>query len=474
MALKQANRLLVLKTPLGEDVLLLTAFRGREELSGLYHYQLEMISDNNAISAAQIVGKNVSFAVKLGSDKPRWFNGFVSRFSAGDEDGQGRRNYSAEVVPWLWFLTRTADCRIFQNKTIPQIIEQIFKDLDFKGYDVSRLSGDLHKPWDYCVQYRETDFNFVSRLMEQEGIFYYFRHEDGKHTLILADQAGGYFDCPENDAHFIEATSSQMRSDGVVGWRHEYEFTVGKWSQTDYNFIEHPARSEATPASLLMISQPTRVKLDNILRYEVYDAPGEYPDKDVGKNYTKFRMEEDEVPHDVVQGAGTYRTFTPGGKFKLSKHPSHTEEGKSYVLTAVEHLAEEPLAYETGESVEQEYSNTFTCIPDSVVFRPPRVTPKPVVAGAQTAVVVGPSGEEIYPDKYGRVKVQFFWDREGKRDENSSCWIRCAQSIAADRSGGRGELPGRRSRPPADYRHGLQRRPDASLFAARQQDAKRH
>ena len=425
MALKQETRFLSLQTPLGENELLLTAFRGHEELSRLFHFELEMISDNAAIQATDIVGKNVTFSVKLADDSPRVFNGFVSRFSAGDEE-HGRRNYRAEIVPWLWFLTQTADCRIFQNMTVPDIIEQIFQDLGFSDYETSEIRGD-HKEWEYCVQYRETDFNFVSRLMEQEGIFYYFRHEDGKHTLVLADQKGAYKDCSENEVEYPPSQAPQAITDHITSWEHRYEFRPGKWAQTDYNF--------ETPSSDLMTQTNTIVKLPGVDKYEIYDYPGEYPDKGAGDGETKIRMEEEEVPHDVVYAASTCKTFTPGGKFTVAVHRSSSEEGKTFVIASIQHSATEPMAYEAGGAVGEDYSNTFTCIPDSVTFRPARVTPKPIVSGCQTAVVVGPSGEEIYTDEYGRVKVQFFWDREGKKDENSSCWIRVAQNWAGEKWG---------------------------------------
>lgn len=245
MALKQAHRLLTLKTPLGADVLELTTFSGREEISRLFTFHLEMISDNSAISAAQIVGKNVTFAVKLTDDKPRHFNGMVSRLMAGDEDHKGRRNYRAEVVPWLWFLTRTSDCRIFQKKTALEIIEQIFKHLGFSDYEKSQVKGQ-HPQREYCVQYRETDFNFVSRLMEEEGIFYFFRHADGKHTLVMADQKGAYTDCQESEVEYPHHAGTRAIQDHITHWEHRYEFRTGKWAQTDYNFEDHPART-STP-----------------------------------------------------------------------------------------------------------------------------------------------------------------------------------------------------------------------------------
>jgi len=428
MAFKQANRLLMLKTPLGPDVLEVTSFSGREELSRPFSFRLEMISRNNAIQPAQIVGKNVTFGIKLPDGTPRYFNGIVSRFFAGDEDREGRRKYRAKVVPWLWFLKRTSDCRIFQNKSVPDIVQQIFKDLGFSDFSL-QLKGN-HPPWEYCVQYRETDFNFVSRLMEDEGIFYFFKHEDGKHTLVLADQKGAYTDCKESEVDYPRDAGTRAVKDHITRWEHRYEFRTGKIAQTDYNFEDHPARNEPTPAKLMMTSQTTTVKLDNIQKYEFYDYPGDYEKKDQGDAYAKIRMEEEEAGYDVVHADSTCCTFTPGGKFEIKSHWSKSEAGKKYAITSIEHTANEPGGYETGEPASEDYRNTFACIPDSVTFRPPRVTPRPLIHGAQTAVVVGPPGEEIYPDKYGRVKVQFHWDREGKRNENSSCWIRCTQTIA--------------------------------------------
>lgn len=340
MALKQANRLLGLKTPLGEDVLELTAFSGVEEMSRLFSFHLEMISDNSGISAAQIVGKKVTFSVKRPDDSPRHFNGFVSRFVAGDEDRRGRRNYRAEVVPWLWFLTRTSDCRIFQQKSAADIIQQIFKDLGFSDFQL-QLQGSP-PPRDYCVQYRETDFDFVSRLMEEEGIFYFFKHEDGKHMLVLANQKSAYEDCKESEVDYPRDTATIAVKDHITRWEHRYEFRTGKIAQTDYNFEDHPARSEPLPADLMMTKQTTTVQLENIQKFEFYDYPGTYEKKDHGNTYAKIRMEAEEAGYNIVDAASTCRTFTPGGKFKIKSHLSKSEEGK-YAIVSIVHSASEPV-----------------------------------------------------------------------------------------------------------------------------------
>jgi type VI secretion system secreted protein VgrG len=412
----QANRPLALTTPLGKDVLLLTAFIGREELSRLFHFQLEMLSEKDSLAPKDLVGKSVTWTYQPAGAAPRPFNGFVSRFAAGGRREGGLRQYRAEVVPWLWFLTCTADCRIFQKKTAPKIIEQIFKDLGFTAYENALKATYAER--EYCVQYRETDFHFVSRLMEQEGIFYFFRHENGKHTLVLADHKSAYQDCPEKE---VEYYTGSLVPNHIASWEHQYEFRPGKYVQTDYNF--------ETPTTSLQTQSTTIVPLPDNQKFEVYDYPGRYGRKGDGAELTKVRMEEEEAAYDVVRGASTCRTFTPGGKFTLKKHDCPGEAGKGYVLTAVEHSAGDG-SYTAGQAASQPYSNRFTCIPDGVTFRPARTTPRPVVQGPQTAVVVGPKGEEIYTDKYGRVKVQFHWDREGKKDENSSCWIRVSENWA--------------------------------------------
>jgi type VI secretion system secreted protein VgrG len=410
----QANRVLVISSPLGPDELLLLGFTGTESISRLFSYQLDLMSPNQAIAAKDIVGQKVTWSVHQTDSAPRYFNGVVSRWAAGPSDRRRLRNYRAEVVPWPWLLTRTTDCRIFQNLKTPAIIETIFKDHGFSDYTLA-LSGS-YPVWEYCVQYRETAFNFVSRLMELEGIFYYFRHEDGKHTLTLGDAKSNYFDSVESH---VKYSSGSRAPNHVSAWEHQYEFRSGKWTRTDYNF--------KTPSTNLLTTTSTVIDLPDAPKYELFDYPGAYPDKGEGDPVTKVRMEEEEAPYNTVKGASTCCTFTPGGRFTLEEHEVSAENGP-YVISTIQHRGTETSydATATGAG----YENVFTCIPNDVIYRPERLTPKPTVRGVQTAVVVGPAGEEIYVDKYGRVKVQFFWDRKGKKDENSSCWIRVSDHWA--------------------------------------------
>lgn len=424
MAYTQEHRTLSVETPLGKDVLLLRSFSGSEEMSRLFTYDLDMLSEKASISAKEIVGKNVSFAVKYPDGSQRYFNGHVSRFSAA---GRGDRlhMYKAQVVPWLWFLTRKSDCKIFQNKTVPEIIKQVFSDAGFNDFQME-VKGN-HPQWEYCVQYRETDFNFVSRLMEHEGIFFFFKHEQGKHTLVMADSSSAYKDCKDNKAQINADLADLFPTDLIHRWDHHFEFTSGKWAHTDYNF--------ETATTDLKTQTQSVVKLDGNSKYEFFDYPGEYEKKPDGEADVKNRMEEEEAGYDQSHGESYCRSFSPGGKFKVTDKQSG-DDGKGFVITSVRHNGSVGGSYVTNQSGEAGgYGNYFVAIPDSVTYRPPRITPKPLISGIQTALVVGPKGEEIYTDKYGRIKVQFYWDRYGKKDEKSSCWIRVAQGSAGRKWG---------------------------------------
>jgi len=420
MAYTQENRLIAIDTPLGEDALLLQGFTGQEGISRLFSFDLDLLSEESSIPFDQIVGQKVTLTITLADGDKRYLNGFVSRFAQSGSD-ERFTYYRAEVVPWLWFLTRTTDCRIFQNMTVPDIIMKIFKDLGFSDFKTV-LQGNF-EPRDYCVQYRETDFAFVSRLMEEYGIFYFFEHGQDKHTLVLANSPSAHQPCPGQPEARCDFTAGAMLEEDIISsCQMEQELRPGKYALTDYNF--------ETPSTSLAVNVSTTVNVGSNGKYEIYDFPGEYLKKAQGEQLVKIRMEEEEAPHVVVSGASTCRAFTPGYRFDLAGHYSHQMD-RCYVLTEVQHVASMGESYSgAGADGGESYSNHFTCIPDDVPFRPSRMTPKPTVQGPQTAIVVGRAGEEIYTDKYGRVKVQFHWDREGKRDENSSCWIRVAQMWA--------------------------------------------
>ena len=424
MAYTQNRRSIAIDTPLGKDVLLLQGFSGAEGISRPFHFSLELLSENASIDFDAIVGKNATVTVKTADGGERYFNGIISRF-AQRSSGKPLSAYTAEMVPWLWLLTRSADCRIFQNLSTGDIIAQVFKNrgfLDFKN----RLQK-TYAPREYCVQYRETDFNFVSRLMDHDGIFYYFEHEKGKHTLVLADAASEHKPVPGQARARFQAGQGgvETQADVVTDWVAEHEIRSAKYSLTDFNF--------QTPRVSLAVSLDALHKPPAGQKFEIYDYPGEYTKRDVGEQFARVRIEEDEALRILLHGMSTCRQFTSGYRFELTDYP-RSDANKAYVLTSITHSLSEP-SYVSQEEHVGGYSNSFTCQPASAVYRPPRATPRPVVQGLQTAIVVGKAGEEFWVDKYGRIKVQFHWDRLGKHDENSSCWLRVSQNWAGKRWG---------------------------------------
>jgi type VI secretion system secreted protein VgrG len=416
----QDNKLIQIDTPLGKDVLLLKSFAGSESISRLFSFSAELLSEDPSIAFDKIVGQRVNISIMQVNGDKRYINGFVSRFSQTGADSRFT-HYHAEVVPWLWFLTRSAACRIFQNMTVPDIIAKVFSGLSCNDFKKS-LQG-TYGPWEYCVQYRETAFNFVSRLMEQEGIFYFFEHEKDKHTLVLADRPGAHKPCPFTPKGRLDfSLGGVVKEDVIQDWQMEQELRTGKYFLRDYNF--------ETPSTDLSVNEPSAITVDGNTKYEIYDYPGEYSKKDDGQTIVKTRMQEEETTNLLATGSSDCRGFVSGFRFDLDGHP-RKDMNKSYTLTEVHHSAtvSEVYANETSGGGDK-YSNHFSCIPQTVQFRPARHTPKPFVQGPQTAVIVGKKGEEIWVDKYGRVKIQFFWDREGKKDENSSCWVRVSQQWA--------------------------------------------
>lgn len=420
--IEQAGRFLTIDSPLGPNGLILTGFEGSEEMSRLFQFRLRVVSQDERIDPAKLLGQNLSFHVNGADGERRSFNGIVKSLTGGGLWSRDYREYEVEIVPWLWFLTRTTDLRIFQALSVPKIVEQIFSDLGFSDYDTSGISGQYGQR-EYCVQYRESDFEFVSRLLEEEGIYYYFSHESGRHRMVLADRPSGWYDSPDSEVEF-RPNADVVRH--VSEWTSRHEFRTGRWTQRDWNFEK--------PGAPLESSTNTKLSLGSFKKYEIYDYPGRFATKADGDALSLARIQAHEAEHHVVEGAGDCSGFSPGARFKLIRHDVAQESGGTYVVTSVRHSAIDPT-HSAGEGDTPEYRNRFSCVKSDIAWSPPSVTPKPVVRGPQTAIVVGPAGEEIHTDKYGRVKVQFHWDREGKKDEKSSCWVRVAQSWAGKQWG---------------------------------------
>ncbi|HEX8441583.1 type VI secretion system Vgr family protein [Archangium sp.] len=390
-------------SPLGKDALLLHAFHGEEHLSAPFHLTLELHSARGDVNFNQLVGKGASISLSLADGSFRYLHGLVTRFvQAGTRSDF--TTYYAELRPWLWLLTLTRDSRIFQNMTVPRIVEKVFKDSGFSDFRLA-LKG-TYAPREYCVQHQESSFDFVSRLLEDEGIFYFFEHTDSKHVLVLADDPSAHASCPGlKQARVGRHGTSILPDDTITECTLEQRVTSTAYQLVDFNF--------ETPANKLRAELASGTPV-----LKVYEYPGGFLQKGLGDSRVKRRLEEQRGPEKSLRGQGRVRAFIPGYRFTLADHERPDVNG-AYVLRWLSHSA----------SVEQ-YTSSFEAFPASVTFRPPRVTPRPRISGAQTAIVVGKAGEEIWTDEHGRVKVQFHWDQQGKKDENSSCWIRVAQGWA--------------------------------------------
>ena len=407
----------------------LESLRGDERLSSLYQYDLELRSDELSVAPADVVGHEVSFRIEDDEGReeeqrdPRYVSGIVSRFLAGEMASDRHRRYHATVVPSVWKLTQRSDSRVFQDKTVKEVVQEVFSAADFSDYDDQGVTRS-HPPMTYCVQYQESDFAFVSRLLEEFGIWYTFKHEEGRHTMMLCDGPTGYVTCPEDPLRFAHDVHREPR---VTAWRQQYAFVPGKFDSRDYNFT--------TPREPVKGQSTTQIDLPGIQDAEIFEYPGQYEDAEQATSVADLRLQERETGHHFVHAVSCYDSLVPGMTIAVENLPGEDPEGDSssqrYLITGVRHHAEQLPEY--GMSIIG-YRNVLTCIPEEVNYTPPRVTPKPRIFGPQTAVVVGDKETDedlVDTDEYGRVKVQFHWDRhEHEKDTDSSCWIRVAQSAA--------------------------------------------
>jgi len=422
----QEQRLIRIKTTLGEKKLMLERFSGTEAVSTPFEFQVKLLSQDHAVDLKALLRTTATVYVRLADKTERYFHAVFRSLRQAQEsedeeasvDQQGKKAhgrdlfiYEGILVPKLWFLSLKADCRIFQDMTVRQIVEKVLTEAGIRDYEF-RLQG-TYPARDYCVQYRETSLNFISRLLEDEGIFYFFEHTETKHTIVFADKSSIQSTCPgQATANYSYADSGWVEGDldGVIDIARIEQAYTGKAVLKDYDFEK--------PNVNLMASE---IGSDE----EVFDYPGKYTAVSEGSRYVRIRLEEHEVEQFVIDGTSRCRAFRPGYVFKLKQH-FRSDTNQDYFLVAVTHDALES-SYLHGGAAPQYYQNSFKAIPKSVPFRPARRAVKPVVRGPQSALVVGKVGEEIWVDKYGRVKVQFYWDRKGTKDENSSCWVRVSQ-----------------------------------------------
>jgi type VI secretion system secreted protein VgrG len=406
---QQTNLAVQITTPLGANQLLVRSYSGSETISGLFHYQVSLISENAQLSFNSIVGKPVTLQIGQSSGDMHYVNGIVGNF---EQLGQDQRfvHYKADIYPWLWLLTMNVDCQIFQNMSTPDIIKQVFSDLGFSDFKESLTR--TYAPREFCVQYRESAFTFVSRLMEEEGIFYFFQHTSASHTMVLADDSSAWLACDGlTSARYSDRTDSYGEDDLVTECSWRQCVTPGQFKTDDFNSL--------TPDSDLLATASSADTSRSIYQY-----PGLYTKQSDGESIANIRLAALELPMNSLHGTSTCRSFYAGAKFALTGHYNNNCNTE-YIVREV-----------AVRGDQQTYRNTFEAFPAAATFRPPQVTPRPIISGCQTALVVGKSGEEIWTDVHGCVVLKFYWDQSAPKDETSSCFVRVASPWAGKQWGG--------------------------------------
>jgi type VI secretion system secreted protein VgrG len=409
------------------DGLLFWKLSGREALSEPYALGLTLLGTDARIDRSQLLGKSVTVTVPTQDmTSPRYFNGKVTRVAVSAVELSGTRYavYQLSVESDLWPMQRDRNLRIFQGQTVPQIVKTLLSE---SKVNVEDKLSESYRVWDYCVQYQESSFDFISRLMELEGISYFFRHESGRHVMVLTDAASQHqpFAGYESIPYHVTPSGGSTDEEGISQWALTDSVTPGIYSLDDYDFRKPNAwlfQARQNPNS----PEPGSIN--------VYDWPGRFVDHGHGEFYARIHQERWQVEHQQIQGSATALGITPGHTFTLYNAPFFSDNAE-YLTTEANYWLEEN-AYASGGSSQTMHRIDFTVIPSSVTYRPAQKTAWPRTYGPQTAKVVGPQGESIWTDRYGRVKVKFHWDRQAKGDDTSSCWVRVSSAWAGQGFGG--------------------------------------
>jgi len=415
------NRVVVAETALGA-VLEFKCMHGREALSELYEFEVELVAKTTAISGTAVLGKPLTLEIETEGGAKRYLSGDVVRFAYIGQESGGLRlaRYRATVSPWLWYLTRNRDCKIYQNKSVVEILDEVLGS--YSGYVYEKQLQGSYRTREYCVQYEESDFDFVSRLMEHEGIYYYFKHEKNQHILVLTDDIGEHKPLPDYPAldYFPRDRNVLASEQTIHAWSSGEELRGVEYVVNDYNFKKSSLNLHSRLKEAYPVEQANR---------EIYEWQGGYADIQDGEHYVKIRLEETRSASERSSGSANVRGLAPGYTFKLRRSPRKVDI-KEYLIVSVEYFLTE-AGYHSG-SEDGEYRFEFTVQPTSLPFRAPMNTPIPKTTGPQTAVVTGPAGAEVYTDEYQRVKLHFRWDRYNRPDENSSCWVRVSNDSAGN------------------------------------------
>lgn len=421
MAYTQANRPAKIETTLATDKLLFKSISGVERFSRAFCYELTLLSTDGNINYKDIVGKEVTVTVESPFENvSRQFTGVINSFTQ-TSFSKDICQYTATMVPQLWFTSLTSDCRIFQNKPVKDILSTVIKtEGQVTDYRDSASSSTATR--EYCVQYRETDFDFVNRLMEEEGIYYFFDHANKKHTMVLCDAPSAHSAATgAAEVPFLTSLTPGSERQGILTWAMRHEALSGTFVHADYDF--------KNPNNLLR-SNALVSRGHTGADGELFDYPGMYTTSNDGERLAKIRLNEYQARHEVYTGETTAITLAPGTKFKMKDHPKSSYNREYVVIENEVKIENAPYRSGKEESTDLKIRSRIVAIPANQQFRPERLTPRPSIRGPHTALVVGPKGEEVHTDKYGRIKVQFYWDREGKKDENASMFVRVAQMWA--------------------------------------------
>ena len=418
----QTNRLIRIDTELGSDSLLLTRVIGKEALSKPYEFSLTCLSQLSFIEPSQLMGKSVDFSFELNDGGERIFNGIVCEISHRGKVSDTLYQYELKLVPKLWLMSQRTNIRIYQHKTIPQIVEQLLSEHQIEFETKLTATYPAHE---YCVQYQETDLDFIHRLLSEAGIFYFFKQEKNQHKLIFLDDKNQY---DSESSNLLKQSYGTLDSEHFNEWQTSSQLLPLKYTSNSYDF-KHPA------SSLKSDSEKNENEVLDADSMEVYRYPGNYLNKGEGQSETAKRLEAIQKHQIQVYAESNIRDLKVGHVYSIAKHENLNEIGNNYLVTELEYYAEDD-SYKNSSESKQEIKNKGQLIPAEVQFRPDVNYKKPSVKGLQSAVVTGPKDEEIYTDQYGRVRIQFHWDREGKKDENSSCWVRVSHQWAGAGFGG--------------------------------------
>lgn len=430
--LSQAGRMGTLKTPLGEDVLVLKSFSGAEGVGELFEFHVEALSEQENVNFDQAIGQACTLRIKTYKDQERFFCGILTdaQWTGRDPEyfGDLEKYYAYGLVlrPWFWLLAHRADCRIFLDKKVTEIIDEVFTKAGFSSGTDYRLPNGSYDKIDYCVQYRETDFAFVSRLMEQYGIYYYFEHQDGQHTMVLADSNSSHKKVPGlGEIKYNPAAAGHNRQEqNLLSWVSDRQFRTGKIEFNDYDYLKPPKDLKANKEASEKYQHS---------KFEVYDYPGKYDEKSKGEDFAKFRLEAEQSHDHRRQAEGDAPSLYAGGLVSVQDLPK-SDDNQEYLIVRVAHrFGTQHYAAASGGAVS--YSGSYEFQPKDRQYRMLPLTPKPRIYGIQTAKVVtkkGEDGEEISTDEHGRIWVKFYWDREPQK----TCPIRVAQAWASKQWGG--------------------------------------